>query len=320
MKKSKVLITAIVGGAILLAGCTNNLSPASVSKNLTHNLNVLSSTVKNLDTINNSYLSNPDIYPISNNTIKASNMALSNIVPVRTETRKIATLSLDNESTNLDNINKENTELTNNNTTNNFYYDVKPIKYNPRYLQDISALENGDYLSNYISKVKTLYAITSDVIEANDALSDCKNYVLNYVVEIKDLNKEIENGTFEPSNQQISALNNYIGDIVEERGYEFLNMNAYYEEIGLDFSADFSDYGGHVNAVGAQKCTAFLSRYIVDRYGIEDRRGEEGRESWDESWDASYRQWQEELEEAKQTIAKRIAEEDFADAPVEEPE
>ena len=108
MKKSKVLITAIVGGAILLAGCTNNLSPASVSKNLTHNLNVLSSTVKNLDTINNSYLSNPDIYPISNNTIKASNMALSNIVPVRTETRKIATLSLDNESTNLDNINKEN--------------------------------------------------------------------------------------------------------------------------------------------------------------------------------------------------------------------
>lgn len=213
MKKSKVLITAIVGGAILLAGCTNNLSPASVSKNLTHNLNVLSSTVKNLDTINNSYLSNPDIYPISNNTIKASNMALSNIVPVRTETRKIATLSLDNESTNLDNINKENTELTNNNTTNIFYYDVKPIKYNPRYLQDISALENGDYLSNYISKVKTLYAITSDVIEASDALSDCKNYVLNYVVEIKDLNKEIENGTFEPSNQQISALNNYIGDI-----------------------------------------------------------------------------------------------------------
>ena len=120
MKKSKVLITAIVGGAILLAGCTNNLSPASVSKNLTHNLNVLSSTVKNLDTINNSYLSNPDIYPISNNTIKTSNMALSNIVPVRTETRKIATLSLDNESANLDNVNTENTELTNNNTTNIF--------------------------------------------------------------------------------------------------------------------------------------------------------------------------------------------------------
>lgn len=120
--------------------------------------------------------------------------------------------------------------------------------------------------------------------------------------------------------EEKQKMYNYIGDIVEERGYEFLNMNDYYEEIGLDFSADFSDYGGHVNAVGAQKCTAFLSRYIVDRYGIEDRRGEEGRESWDASWDASYRQWQEELEEAKQTIAKRIAEEDFADAPVEEPE
>lgn len=215
MKKSKILITAIVGGAVLLAGCTSNLTPASVSKNLSHNLNVLQSTVKNLDTINNSYLSNPDIYPVSNNNLKNLSLSLNSSVPIRTETKKIATLNLDNETnTNNELAETNNDKLNPNKTTNNFYYyDIKPIKYNPRYLQDISALENGDYLSNYISKVKTLYAITSDVIEANTALDNCKNYILNYVVEIKDLNKEIENGTFEPSNQQIAALNNYIGDI-----------------------------------------------------------------------------------------------------------
>ena len=79
---------------------------------------------------------------------------------------------------------------------------------------------------------------------------------------------------------------------------------------------DFSDYGGHVNALGAEKCSTFLGRYLVENYGIEDKRGEKGCESWD----AAYLQWQEEFAQAKQTIARRIAEKDFADAPVEEPE
>lgn len=116
--------------------------------------------------------------------------------------------------------------------------------------------------------------------------------------------------------EEKQKMYNYMGDIISGRGYEFLNMNDYYGEIGLDFAADFSDYGGHVNALGAEKCTAFLSGYLVENYGIKDRRGEKGYESWD----AAYSQWLKELEEAKVTIAKRIEEGDFADAPVEEPE
>ena len=116
--------------------------------------------------------------------------------------------------------------------------------------------------------------------------------------------------------EEKQKMYNYIEDIVNASGYEFLNMNDYYSELGLDFAADFSDYGGHVNGVGAQKCTAFLSSYIAKNYGLEDKRGEMGFESWD----AAYEQWKQELEEAKKTIAKHIEEKDFADAPVEEPE
>ena len=116
--------------------------------------------------------------------------------------------------------------------------------------------------------------------------------------------------------EEKQKMYNYMDDMISERGYEFLNMNDYYDEIGLDFAVDFSDYGGHVNAVGAEKCSAFLGGYLVEKYGIEDRRGEKGCGSWD----AAYAQWQAEFEEAKRTIAKRIEEEDFADAPVEEPE
>ena len=116
--------------------------------------------------------------------------------------------------------------------------------------------------------------------------------------------------------EEKQKMYNYIEDMVNASGYEFLNMNDYYGVLGLDFAADFSDYGGHVNGVGAQKCTAFLSSYIVENYGLEDKRGEKGYESWD----AAYAQWQQEFAEAQKTIAKRIEEKDFADAPVEEPE
>lgn len=114
--------------------------------------------------------------------------------------------------------------------------------------------------------------------------------------------------------EEKQKMYNTIGDMVEDYGYEFLNMNDHYEEIGLDFATDFSDYGGHTNALGAEKCTAYLSEYITENYQIKDRRSEAGYESWD----AAYEQWKQELETAKQTIARRIEEGDFAEAAVEE--
>lgn len=72
--------------------------------------------------------------------------------------------------------------------------------------------------------------------------------------------------------EEKQKMYNYMEDIINGRGYEFLNMNDYYDEMGLDFAADFSDYGGHVNAVGAEKCSTFLGRYLVEHYGIEDKR------------------------------------------------
>ena len=51
---------------------------------------------------------------------------------------------------------------------------------------------------------------------------------------------------------------NYIADIIAPTGYGFLNLNDYYEELGIDFETDFDDYGGHtINAFGMEKCSAF---------------------------------------------------------------
>ena len=101
---------------------------------------------------------------------------------------------------------------------------------------------------------------------------------------------------------------NYIEEIVSSYGYPFLNMNNYYEEIGIVFEEDFADYGSHTNAVGAEKCTDFLREYLQTNYDFTDKRGNSAYSSWDES----YLLWQQEMETAREKIRERIANEDYA--------
>ncbi len=101
---------------------------------------------------------------------------------------------------------------------------------------------------------------------------------------------------------------NYMAEIVSGCGYPFLNMNDHYEEIGIVFEEDFADYGSHTNAVGAEKCTDFLEKYLQAHYDFEDKRGDAAYASWDRS----YLLWQEEVETARGTIRQRIENGDYA--------
>ena len=101
---------------------------------------------------------------------------------------------------------------------------------------------------------------------------------------------------------------NYMGTIIEEAGYRFLNMNNYYEEIGIVFEEDFADYASHTNIVGAEKCTAFLENYLLENYSFEDKRGNSAYTSWDEA----YEKWLREAEAAKEVVAEHIMNEDYA--------
>ena len=60
---------------------------------------------------------------------------------------------------------------------------------------------------------------------------------------------------------------NYIEDMANEHGVEIIDTNKCYEEMGLDFSCDFSDVE-HVNNFGSDKYTTFLSDYIIKKYDI----------------------------------------------------
>ena len=50
---------------------------------------------------------------------------------------------------------------------------------------------------------------------------------------------------------------NSIGAIIRQYGYSYLNMNEFYQDIGLDFSQDYYDTR-HVNVSGAMKVTKYF--------------------------------------------------------------
>ncbi len=107
---------------------------------------------------------------------------------------------------------------------------------------------------------------------------------------------------------------NYMEEIVSGSGYPFLNLNNCYEELGIVFEEDYADYGSHTNAVGAEKCTAYLEEYLLGHYSFEDKRGRAAYASWDEAC----RLWQEEMETARETIRERIENGEYAAVEEEE--
>lgn len=126
------------------------------------------------------------------------------------------------------------------------------------------------------------------------------------------LKKEQKNALFivSPYGESLEEqqMFNYMEEIISSYNYPFLNMNNYYEEIGIIFEEDFADYGSHTNAVGAEKCTDFLRDYLLEHYQFADKRGNAVYESWEES----YAFWQSEMETARTVIEERIRNGEYA--------
>lgn len=76
------------------------------------------------------------------------------------------------------------------------------------------------------------------------------------------------------------SIYNTISDEVVNRGYSYINLNDYYDEIGIDFATDFYNIS-HVNAYGAEKYTSFLEKYIFLNYNLPDHRGNQDYYAWD---------------------------------------
>lgn len=77
------------------------------------------------------------------------------------------------------------------------------------------------------------------------------------------------------------AMFNYVGDIIEEYGFDFLNYNdeGAFEQFGFEVGVDYQDKS-HTNINGSWKFTQVFGQYLIDEYGLTDHRGESTYDSW----------------------------------------
>lgn len=99
--------------------------------------------------------------------------------------------------------------------------------------------------------------------------------------------------------QEQRQMNRYMGEVIGEYGFSFLDCNLYAEEIGLDFKKDFLN-SKHTNLVGAEKVTKFIGDYIEKNYDID---AEHSREVTDD-WNRVAEQYEAEAVAAREKIAR----------------
>ncbi len=152
-------------------------------------------------------------------------------------------------------------------------------------------------------KEETLSRRDADPIPVS---ADNQKYLMELLDYLDDFEGEVL-FTNTPNNQdEVRFANyNYIKDIITSAGYEVLDLNDYADEIGLDYSTDFSD-SMHVNYRGAMKITDFMADYLVEHYDLEARECEAGIISRLRGTDQIY-------EETQERLLTRIAEMEEAD-------
>ncbi len=92
---------------------------------------------------------------------------------------------------------------------------------------------------------------------------------------------------------------NYISELINSYGYDFIDANDFYQEMNINFDTDFYNYA-HTNIFGADKYTDFLANYITENYQIPDRSEEY------KDWINLLPEWKKEVDKTKETINQLI--------------
>lgn len=193
-----------------------------------------------------------------------------------------------------------------------YYLDI--IKYHTEWmrLKDKQSLlfaanESHDSLKGFkfVDKVKKVKFKDHSDIKSKENLSESLETILRDLLDYckeEDLQVMFLVNTY-CQEKEHKKMYNYIADVVEKYGYNFLNTNDYYKEMELDFATDYYDKA-HVNIFGADKYTEFVGEYLMDHYTFEDKREQEAYASWDEDYEV----WSEGVKELKASIKAKIRE------------
>lgn len=172
----------------------------------------------------------------------------------------------------------------------NYYFDI--VSYHESW-QDFS-YDNLSYIFNNrvhenkgwrnISKIKQIQMpqILSVTEENKMPISDeSEKALISLLEKCKKENKQVLFlSTPWKIDEETQKKNNYMAELIQNAGFQFLDCNQYIEEIGLDPKTDFRDKK-HVNMLGAEKVTRFIGNYIEEEYELLMQHDISISEEWD---------------------------------------
>lgn len=132
---------------------------------------------------------------------------------------------------------------------------------------------NWEYLEepkDFITDEKS-ELLPNEITVINELLDYCDENVLNVLFIVCPYNITKED----------YAIYNTLKEIIQNRGFAYLNTNEYYEEMNIDFSREFIN-NDHVNAIGAEKYTEYLENYLVNHYELPDHRDDPLFAEWNQ--------------------------------------
>lgn len=149
-----------------------------------------------------------------------------------------------------------------------------------------SANKGKEYLKNSVPQQPVVYNF-EDYRKITDTMKNSLDVIMNYCKQEKvkvlfvlmpqALHKENRNGR-----------QNTVAKILQDNGFDVLDLRKKTEEIGIDFSKHYYDKR-HTNIHGSLLITDYISDYLIENYGFEDKRGREDYASWDKSCKAYYK-------------------------------
>lgn len=142
---------------------------------------------------------------------------------------------------------------------------------------------NSD-LPDYADDTLPLTATAEEALR--DLLQYCKDEGLNNVVFARFPHIVVTR------NYERFQRSNRVGQIVAEYGFDYLNLERDVALTGLDEKTDFYNLE-HLNVYGQKKFTAYLTDYLIERYGLKPHPLDaDDQEEWDTCarwYDAYYR-------------------------------
>lgn len=142
--------------------------------------------------------------------------------------------------------------------------------------------------SKYFSFVETIadlsgqYRETDETVRLNAGQEETLEELLQYCKETQVQVLFVVVPQVIQDESVIGQLNS-ICNVVQESGFDVLNLMHSAEDIGLNFAMDLYNKT-HVNVHGSLKFMRFMAPYLKDTYGFEDKRGNSAYADWDKAY------------------------------------